>query len=397
MPRLRFALRFWLAGVLSATAGCAPAWHLHYQEAENAARAQERATVVFYKDPFDRTSSQMEDLLERPEVAPLLADKVRCKLTTEYGPHKKYVAQYGVFQAPALILIHADGTYHAHNGTMSAERLRAFFANAHPPGARPNLSPQIPRSIDYRWEGDYDSALAKAGRQNREMLIVYKWWLSAESTELLATLQTRPEVARHFTETVNCLLDRDYLPNRGHVRRYGVSDVPAMILVHRDGTYHAHRGPMTAEQIVRFVSASKTGGKVPGVRPAERRASRERYRWYTDFSRALAHARHREVNLFVFFNSLYSDSSVRMARLLERADVGALFADTINCRLDFSVPANRQLMARYRIRRAPAFVILRPDGTYHARTGAVSAEDLALMVEAARKPGLVSRPRDTSP
>ena len=45
-----------------------------------------------------------------------------------------------------------------------------------------------------------------------------------------------------------------------------------------------------------------------------------------------------------------------MGRLLERDEVAALFEDTINCRLEFSVPANRQLMARYRVGRAPAFV-----------------------------------------
>lgn len=387
----RLGLRLWWAVALPAGAGCGPVWYFQYQEAENAARAAERPMVVFYKDPFDPKSSRMQDLLEGNQIAPLLADKIRCVLTTEFAPDHKYIAQYGVIQAPALILIHPDGTYHAHNGPMSLEEIRGFLTEARPPGARPTLNPQIPRDIDYRWEGDYEKAMSKARRQNRESLIVYKWWLSAESTELLATLQTRAEVARHFTETVNCLLDRDYLPNRTHVRRYGVSDVPAVILVHRDGTYHAHPGPMTAEQIVRFVTASKPPGKVPGLAPAERMETRARYRWYADFSRAQAHARHRGVNVFVFFNSLYSDQSTRMARLLERSDVAALFADTINCRLDFSVAATRQLMVRFRIRRAPAFLILRPDGTYHARTGVVSAEDLAALLRAARKPGLVPR------
>jgi hypothetical protein len=151
---------------------------------------------------------------------------------------------------------------------------------------------------------------------------------------------------------------------------------------------------MTAEQIVRFVTASKPPGQVPGAEPVERTATRTNYRWYTDFSRAQAHARNRGVDLFVFFDSMYSDPSARMARLLERSDVAALFADTINCRLDFSVAANRQVMARHRIRRAPAFLIIRTDGTYHGHTGVASAEELAALVRAARKPGLIPRPAD---
>jgi hypothetical protein len=396
----RYAPRLWVVLAWPVCAGCAPQWHLQYQDAEYAARAQEQPLVVFYKDPWDSSSSQMEDLLEGPQAAPLLAGKVRCMLTTDFPPYRKYVAQYGVSQAPALILIHPDGTYHAHNGAMTLERIRAFFTNALPPGAKPVLSPQIPRTIDYRyyrWEGVYGEALAKARRQNRRLLLVYKWWLSAECNELLATLHTRPEVARHFAETVNCLLDRDYSPNRTHVRRYGVTNVPAMILLHRDGTYHAHTGPMTAEQIVRFVTASKPPGQVPGAEPVERTATRTNYRWYTDFSRAQAHARNRGVDLFVFFDSMYSDPSARMARLLERSDVAALFADTINCRLDFSVAANRQVMARHRIRRAPAFLIIRTDGTYHGHTGVASAEELATLVRAARKPGLIPRPADIVP
>ncbi len=388
------------AAVVILLAGCGPPWHFEYQEGEIAARAAERPLVVFYKDPFDVASSHMEDLLKSGPVAKLLAGKERCLLTTEFAPHRRYVAQYGTFQAPALIVVHPDGTYHAHNGVMNLEQIQGFFAEANPPGAKPTPNPQIPRTIDvryYRWAGNYEEALATARRQNRELLIVYKWWLSAESNDLLTILHSRPEVARHFSETVNCLLDQDYAPNRLHARRYGVATVPAMILVHRDGTYHAHSGPMSADQIVRFVAAAKGPGRTPGIDRAQRLQARTDYHWYTDFSRAQAHARHRGANLFVFFSSLYSDQSNRMARLLEQPEVAALFSDTINCRLDFSVSANRRIMARCRVRRTPAFLLIRSDGTYHARTGAVTADTLSDLVRAAQEPGLVPRPADLAP
>ena len=371
-----------------ACAGCGPAWHFDFEAAEGQARSLERSLVVFYKDPLDLRSSQVEDWLEGPEVAPLLQGKVLCKLVNEFPPNRRYVAQYGVLQPPGLVLIHPDGTYHAHNGPMTPQQIGEFLAQAQPPGARPRLNPQIARTINYRWEGIYEDAVAKARRQNRELLIVYKWWLSGECTELLTIFQTRPEVARHFTETVNCLLDMDYPPNRVHVRKYGATRVPTVILVHRDGTYHAHSGPMTADQIVRFVTAAKAPGKRPLGEFADRRVVRASYRWYSDLNRAAAHARNRGLNVFVFYHSLYSDQSNRMARLLDRNDVAALFEGTINCRLDFSVPANRQLMARYRVGRAPAFVVVRPDGTYHARTGVVGRADLVELLGAAERPGL---------
>jgi len=382
-------------------AGCAPQWFLEYQTAENQARAKEQPLVIFYKDPFDLQSSAMEDLLESPAARPPLNGKVRCLLTTEFAPHRRYVAQYGILQPPALAIVHPDGTYHSTSGPITTiDQLRQFFAQARPPGLVPVANPQIPRNIDirfYRWEGDFEAALSKARRQGRELCIVYKWWLSPESNDLLAVLHSRPEVARHFADTINCLLDLDYAPNRAFVRRFGVTTVPAIILVHRDGTYHSHTGAMSADQIIRFVTASQGPGAVPGDDAAERMSTRASYRWYSDFPRAQAHARQRGVKLFVFFSSLYSDASNRMARVLGREDVAALFTETINCRLDFSLAVNRQIMARYRVRQTPAFLVIRPDGTYHARTGVLSPEELADLLRAARESGLLPHEGEIGP
>ncbi|MFQ5491761.1 MAG: hypothetical protein ACE5GE_13665 [Phycisphaerae bacterium] len=378
--------------VLAVCAGCGPVWHLDFQSAENEARGQEKPLLIFYKAPLDRQSSLMEDAMEQGQAQAWLKGKALCMLVSEYPPHRKYVAQFGVIQPPALVLVHPDGTFHRYDGPADVERIGDFLTSAKPPGARPVINPQIPRTIDYRWEGNYEEAQAKARRQNREMLIVYKWWVSAESTELIATLESRPEVARHFTETINCLLDMDYLPNRIHVRQYGVTQVPSIILVHRDGTYHAHTGPMSADQMVRFVnSARRSRGKSPRTDFAQRMQTRAGYNWYTDFTRASAHARNRGQDLFVFYNSLYSDHSNRMARLLDRSDVANLFQDTVNCRLDFSVPGNRQLMTRYRVDRTPAFLIVRPDGTYYSRLGLLTRQDLMNLRKAAERPGSLPR------
>ena len=68
-PRRRRVLRTpWLPVALAACGGCGPTWHFEYQDAESAARAQERPLVIFYKDPFDPKSSQMENLLDKEDI-----------------------------------------------------------------------------------------------------------------------------------------------------------------------------------------------------------------------------------------------------------------------------------------------------------------------------------------
>jgi hypothetical protein len=369
--------------------GCAPVWHLSYDPAEREARSAEKPLVIFYKDLQNLQSARLEDLLDQPEVAKHLSGKVLCKLIDEFPPDRKFVSQYGVTQAPALVIIHPDGTYHRHASGASLEEVVAFFAQSQPPGQQPMTTAQVPRTIDYAWEGIYEDALAKASRLNRELFIVYKWWLSPESTELLNVFLNRPEVARHFTNTVNCLLDMDYTPNRAIVRKYGVNSVPALILVHRDGTYHTRTGTMTAEEIISFATAARAPGssRDGSTGLVDRLRTRTSATWYADYARAIAHARVRGTNLVVFFFSLFSDDSNRVARMLDRADVANMLNDTINCRLDFAQSENRHLMSSFGINRVPAMLVIRPDGTYHFREGPLDARGLADLLRAAEQPG----------
>ncbi len=77
---------------------------------------------------------------------------------------------------------------------------------------------------------------------------------------MLGTLD-RPDVARLFDDTVNCLLDWGYPPNRQLMSQYGVTDVPAIVIVNPDGTHHARQGRMTAAQVISFVRSAKASGQ----------------------------------------------------------------------------------------------------------------------------------------
>ena len=155
-----------------------------------------------------------------------------------------------------MILVHRDGTYHQRTGVMSAEGITNFLKTAAPPGQQPMINPQIPREIDYDWEADYERAFEIAEQQHRPVFIFYKSVVSADANEMFGTLD-RPDVAELFDDTVNCLLDWGYAPNRRFMTQYGVTNVPALVIVNPDGTHHARQGRMTAAQVISFVRTAK--------------------------------------------------------------------------------------------------------------------------------------------
>jgi len=239
--------------------GCAPGlagWTLSYDEAQKAAQARQSGIVVLYKDHLDPQSGRMEDVLRDSRVTPLLSGKVKCLLLTDFEPNRRFVAQYGVEEPPALIVIHPDQTSHARSGLMSVEQAVEFLKSATPPGTRPQINPQVPRTYGYNWLGIYEEALGQARRQNRPLLIVYKWWLSSESTELLRRL-SRPEVARHFGDMVHCLLDWDYIPNRKIMADLGVNKVPAMVIITQSGGRYRIVGLVEIKDIIKFAVSAR--------------------------------------------------------------------------------------------------------------------------------------------
>ena len=78
--------------------GCAPEWQYAYDEGVRQSRREDRDLVVFYKDPLEVQSSRMRDVLQSPQVAPLIRNMVRCLLVPSYSPNRSFVAQYGVHE-----------------------------------------------------------------------------------------------------------------------------------------------------------------------------------------------------------------------------------------------------------------------------------------------------------
>ena len=236
--------------------GCNSPVLVNFSRAERLAKQQQKKLFVYYESWLSTDCGEMKRQIQSGRVQQLLTNKIVCILEESYEPNVRYVAQYGVQRYPAVILIHSDGTYHQRSGVMSAEGIANFLETARSPGAQPRINPQIPREIDYEWEADYERAFEIAQQQHRPVFIFYKSVVSADANELLGTLD-RPDVAELFDDTVNCLLDWGYPPNRRLMTRYGVTNVPAIVIVNPDGTHHARQGRMTAAQVISFVRTAK--------------------------------------------------------------------------------------------------------------------------------------------
>jgi hypothetical protein len=243
-----------LASVAMLT-GCSHSrWHLDYEKALQEARTENKSILILYKDSLETESGRMRDILESPKVARTQSDKAWCMLVPFYAPNRQFMAQFGVHAAPAIVVVRPDLTFHALRGLHDESSVESFLAKTDQPGSRPQRNIAVPRRANLRFFNVYDRALRRAERQNRRLVVVYKWWLDGASTAMISRMY-RPHVSRYLSETVNCVLDWDHAPNRRIAGRYGVTEYPAIILVEPDGTSRSLVRPQSDEAIIRFLAA----------------------------------------------------------------------------------------------------------------------------------------------
>lgn len=266
VPPARRRMAIWALAALSATlcGGCMSlgGWVNDYAVAEQRQKDTGMPILVFYKNHLDPVSGRMHKMLREGAIDAATSKKqmVRCVLVTDYDPDRAFVAQYGVDRAPALTIIHPDGTYHSHVGPMQESDALAFIENAKPPGQTPTVNPYIPRPIDTHWLNNLEAATQEAAKTGKPVLIVFKWWVGRDDWRISEYFDA-PEVNRLVAGWVFCRMDRDFAPTRRHMASFGLRQTPAVVILHPDGTYHSLEGLVSLDDFVRFLQSAKPPGK----------------------------------------------------------------------------------------------------------------------------------------
>lgn len=233
-------------------------WNADYNAAESRMSTSGGDMLIFYRAVDQGLPDPTFDALRSASLKHQTAQYVRCSLYRSYEPDRRYVAQYGVERAPALIVVHHDGTYHALTGVTSAAKISEFLAAAQPPGAVPVLNPHIPRETNYVWHSSFESAEAAAQKTGQSILIVFDRWWSRDRRKLNKLLEHR-EVYSRFVGMVHCRPWSMLGNGDKAISRFGVANVPALVIVHPDGSHRVLELPTSYEAIVRFADRA-TGG-----------------------------------------------------------------------------------------------------------------------------------------
>ena len=271
----------WTLGLMGALgplvcSGCVPAltrwasdgWVADYDAAEQLQRDSGRELLILYKDTRTGADTSLEKALAGSPVKEMIRGHVRCRLFKSYEPDRRYVAQYGVDRAPALILVHRDGTYHARSGRTSTAKLTAFLASARPPGARPVINPHIPRRPRYDWHGSVEEAQQIARLTGRPLLVIFYRTLSRDWQELNKLL-SRHEVYRRFADMVPCRVGLTSFSADAYITQFGALKLPAIVIADSDGSRHVLELPRTYEAVVRFADSARRQRHTPSSASTE--------------------------------------------------------------------------------------------------------------------------------
>ena len=257
-----------LSVALMLAAGCSSTWgrwrlngwYADYGAAEARMAESGREMLIFFRAVDQDRPDPTFDALRSAPLKQQTAQYVLCSLYRSYEPDRRYAAQYGVERAPALIVVHRDGTYHALKGATSEVQISEFLAAAQPPGAAPVLNPHIPRDINYVWHSSLESAEAAAQKTGQSILIVFDRWWSRDRRKLEKLLEHR-EVYSRFAGMVHCRPGSILGLDGQSMARFGVMNLPALVVVHPDGSHQVLELPTSYEAIVRFADRARpTGG-----------------------------------------------------------------------------------------------------------------------------------------
>lgn len=227
------------------------AWVNGYQEAETRASQLGTGMVICYRDtPTNRPDSMVQATRD------VVADDVKSEyvggiLSKSHAWDRKYVAQFGVDRSPAIIVLHPDGTYHAHVGFLDPSGVQDFLASATPPGNAPHWNTFLHRNPQYTWQPSMELAEKIATDSNRSMFILYhRPW--ADDLQRLDRMLKNPAVYRRLAKMVHFRSGAPWTFENEIDTEFGKLKLPAVVLVQPNNDFRVLEDPSGYELIIRL-------------------------------------------------------------------------------------------------------------------------------------------------
>jgi len=230
-------------------------WVADYESAERKVRETGNSLLLFYKSGKEEMDTRIQRALDDPQLKNVTKNYIRCILFHSYEPNRRYVAQFDVQRAPALILVHPDGTYHSTEGSMHHEQIAQFITLAIPPGTQSKFNPYLPRVPEYFWHDSLETAIAKAQKIDKPLFIIYEKTLSNDWKKLQKLLARR-EVFHRIAPMVHTRISITSIFSNSHSSPFGVLQLPAIVIAQPGGSFWVLELPTTYESVVRFTDRS---------------------------------------------------------------------------------------------------------------------------------------------
>jgi len=227
-------------------------WTADYESAERRAAGAHAPMALCFTDSKFAAQDPSMYALHDADVVAALSGYVRGTLVKSFEPDRRYAEQFGVTRAPSLILVHRDGTFHAHTGAMTAAALVTFVAESVPPGATPKRSALIPREYQFDWMTDLDAAVARSRDARTPMIVAYDRRLTTDWRQLERLLTTH-EVGIRIAKLIRCRVR--LMPGIGaaYDTPFGSLRPPALVVVRPNGDFDTIETPTSSAAVARRI------------------------------------------------------------------------------------------------------------------------------------------------
>lgn len=232
-------------------------WIAGFEQAERTARSSNKPMFIHFRTTDMGEQDAMHDALQSAAVKAHTAGHVCCCVFHSHETDRRFMRQFGVERAPALVVVHSDGTFHAQSGPQSAEQIARFLENATSSGAAPLPDPLIPREVTYDWHASLDAAESAAAKTGQPVFLVLDRWMTRDWHRLEPMLATR-DVHSRVADMVHCRPSAGLWSGvESAQKRFAIANLPAVVVIRPDGEHLTLELPTSSEAIARFLDSAR--------------------------------------------------------------------------------------------------------------------------------------------